>query len=301
MTPLEATLERFREAVAGPPDEVPMARAALLVAQAEYPHIDIDAYERRLQDMAETLTQQLARHPFRPRARAMMQTVNQLLFRELGFRGNTNHYEDPRNLYLSDVLSERTGVPVTLALVYAEVCQRAGLDVQPVGLPGHVICRYSPNDPTDEADELLLDVFNGGRILTRHNCQELVRGAFGARVPFKEYYLSNLLPRQVIQRLLHNLKAGALQRGDEERAAQAIDFLLALYPWDLDEIRDRGMLRERLGELQSALTDLEQYVRYRAGARDIQTVAETVRSLRRHAPGEAMDEHQPGESDEGRA
>ncbi len=283
MTPLEETLERFRETVAGPPDEVPLARAALLVARAEYPHIDVDAYERRLQDMAETLTQQIGRQPFRPRARAMIQTVNQLLFRELGFRGNADHYEDPRNLYLSDVLSERLGVPVSLAIVYAEVCQRAGLDVQPVGLPGHVICRYTPNDPTDEADELLIDVFNGGRVLTRHNCQELVRGAFGARVPFKDYYLANLLPRQVIQRLLHNLKAGALQHGDEERAARAIDFLLALYPWDLDEIRDRGMLRERLGDLHEALTDLEQYVRYRAGARDIQTIAETVRSLRRHA------------------
>ena len=287
MTHLEDTLERFRTAVAGPPDEVPMARAALLVAQAEYPQIDIDSYERRLQDIAETLTQQLGRQPFRPRARAMMQAVNQLLFRELGFRGNADHYEDPRNLYMSDVFSERVGVPVTLAIVYAEVCQRAGLDVQPVGLPGHVICRYSPNDPTDEADELLVDVFNGGRILTHHNCQELVRGAFGARVPFKEHYLTNLLPRQVIQRLLHNLKAGALQHGDEERAARAIDFLLALYPWDLDEIRDRGMLRERLGDLHSALSDLEQYVRYRAGARDIQTVAETVRSLRRHAGDES--------------
>ena len=297
MTPFEDSLQQFRDTVAGPPDEVPLARAALLVAQSEYPHIDIDGYERRLQDMAETLTQQIARHPSRPRAKAMMQTVNQLLFRELGFRGNLSHYEDPRNLYLSDVLSERRGVPVTLAIVYAEVCQRAGLDVRPVGLPGHVVCRYTPDDPDDEVDELLIDVFNGGRVLTRSNCQELVRGAFGARVPFKEHYLSNLLPRQVIQRLLHNLKAGALQQGDEDRAARAIDFLLALYPWDLDEIRDRGMLRERLGELRSALTDLEQYVRYRPGARDIQTVAEAVRSLRRHAVSEAPDD-QDGPSED---
>ena len=101
----------------------------------------------------------------------------------------------------------------------------------------------------------------------------------------------------MIQRLLHNLKAGALQQGDEDRAARAIDFLLALYPWDLDEIRDRGMLRERLGELRSALTDLEQYVRYRPGARDIQTVAEAVRSLRRHAVSEAPDD-QDGPSED---
>ena len=294
MTPFEDLLQRFEETVAGPPDEVPLARAALLIAQAEYQSIDIDGYERRLQDMAETLTQQIARQPARPRARAMMQTVNQLLFRELGFRGNVNHYEDSRNLYLSEVLSERRGVPVTLAIVYAEVCQRAGLNVQPVGLPGHVVCRYTPEDPDDEADELLLDVFNGGRVLTRSNCQELVRGAFGARVPFKDYYLANLLPRQVVQRLLHNLKARALQEGDEDRASRAIDFLLALYPWDLDEIRDRGMLRERLGELNSALTDLEQYVRYRPGARDIHTVAETVRSLRRHAVDQPPDEFTDG-------
>ena len=300
MTPFEETLEAFRAAVAGPPDEVPLARAALLVAQAEYPHIDIDAYERRLQDIADTLVQQLGRDPGHPQARTTMQTASHLLFRELGFRGNSDRYEDPRNLYLSDVLSERVGVPVTLAIVFAEICQRANLDVRPVGLPGHVICRYTSNDPTDEADELLLDVFNSGRVLTRQNCQELVRGAFGARVPFKEHYLSNLLPRQVIQRLLHNLKAGALQQGDEERAARAIDFLLALYPWDLDEIRDRGMLRERLGETQSALIDLEQYVRYRAGARDIQTVAETVRSLRRHSGEDpAFDDRVSDHSDDG--
>ncbi|MSQ42401.1 MAG: tetratricopeptide repeat protein [Dehalococcoidia bacterium] len=291
MTPFDATLERFRDAVRGPAEEVPMARAALLIAQVEYPDADLDGYERRLQDVAETLSQQLARQPQPIAAKRAVQTANQLLFRELGFRGNADHYDDPRNLYLTDVLRERRGVPVTLAIVYAEVCQRAGLNVRPVGLPGHVICRYTPAEG-EAADALLVDVFNGGRVLTRDDCQTLVRNTFGARAPFREHYLANLAPRQVIQRVLHNLKAGALQRGDEERAARTIDLLLALYPWDLDEIRDRGMLRERLGEVRSALTDLEQYVRYRAGARDIQTVAETVRSLRRHVP-EASPE--PGE------
>ena len=282
MTAFEDTLERFRVAVSGPASEVPLARAALLIAQAEEPDADVDAFERRLQDMAETLTQQLARQPQPPIGRRAVQAANQLLFRELEFRGNEQHYDDPRNLYLTHVLRERRGIPVTLAIVYAEVCQRAGLDVQIVGLPGHVVCRYTPPDPVDEDDEILLDIYNGGRVLTREDCQGLVRNTLGSRVPFKEHYLANLAPRQVIQRVLHNLKAGALQRGDEERAARTIDLLLALYPWDLDEIRDRGMLRERLGESREALDDLEQYVRYRSGARDIQTVSETVRSLRRH-------------------
>ena len=301
MTPFEETLERFRATVSGPAAEVPLARAALLIAQAERPDIDLDAFERRLQDMAETLTQQLVRQPRatgrdagreaghgagRRAVHPAVQTANQLLFRELGFRGNAEHYDDPRNLYLTEVLRERKGIPVTLAIVYAEVCQRAGLDVSIVGLPGHVVCRYTPPagapERGEETEEILLDVFNAGRVLTRDDCQGLVRSSLGSRVPFKEHYLADLTPRQVIQRLLHNLKAGALQRGDEERAARTIDLLLALFPWDLDEVRDRGMLRERLGESREALDDLEQYVRYRAGARDIQTVSETVRSLRRH-------------------
>ncbi len=283
MTGFEDTLERFREALSGPPDELPLARAALLIARSEYPDLDIDACERRLQDMAETLEQQLGREGVREHPRRVVQAISQLFFRELGFRGNTDHYDDPRNLYLNWVLSERRGIPVSLAIVLAEVCQRAGLDVHPIGLPGHVICRYQPDEAAGGGDPIYLDVFHGGRLLSEADCQLLVRNLFGARVPFKPHYLDALTPRQTLQRLLHNLKAGALQRGDEERAARVIDLLLAMFPWDLDEIRDRGMLRERLGDVHSALDDLEQYVQYRAGARDIQTVAETVRSLRRHA------------------
>jgi len=283
VTGFEETLQRFRAAVTGPADEIPLARTALLIARSEYPDLDTDAGERRLQDMAETLEQQLARNEAREHPRRVVQTITQLFFRELGFRGNTDHYDDPRNLYLNWVLAERRGIPVSLAIVFAEVCQRAGLDVQPIGLPGHVICRYQPA----EGDPVYMDVFHGGRLLSEADCQLLVRNLFGARVPFKPHYLGALTPRQTLQRLLHNLKAGHLQRGDEERAARVIDLLLAIFPWDLDEIRDRGMLRERLGEVDSALSDLEQYVQYRAGARDIQTISETVRSLRRHVRGPA--------------
>lgn len=287
MTGFEAVVEAFRAVTSGPAEEVPLARAALIAAQAEYPDLDIDAYEQRLQDMADTLEHQLAKAGGRRHPRRTVMAVNQLLYRELGFRGNTEDYDDPRNLYLNYVLSERRGIPVSLAIVYSEVCQRVGLDVRPVGLPGHVICRYRPAAGEDEGvasdgDELLLDVFAGGRLLTQQDAQTLVRSIFGSRLAFKEHYLAPLLPRQVLQRLLHNLKAGYLQRGDEDRAAKVINLLITLFPWDLDEIRDRGMLRERLGEVGSALEDLEQYIAFRPGARDIQTVSETVRSLRRH-------------------
>lgn len=283
MTTIDSIRDRLARITTGPTDEVPLARTALLIAQSEYPDVDIDEYERQLQSIAETLEGELegkrdAHSPLR-----VPLTVNRLLYRELGFRGNDTAYDDPRNLYLNHVLDERSGIPVTMAIVYTEVCQRAGLDVRPVGLPGHVICRYQPPGTEDEQDSILLDVFNYGRVLSERDCRVLVRNIYGTDEPFRDHYLTTMTPRQVVQRLLHNLKVGYLRRGDEERAARIIDLTLTLFPWDLDEIRDRGMLRERLGDVSLALEDLERYVAFRPGARDIQTVTETVRSLRRHS------------------
>lgn len=290
MTTIDSIRDRLARITTGPTEEVPLARTALLIAQSEYPDVDIDAYEQQLQSIAERLEIELlgkrdAHSPLR-----VPLTINQLLYRELGFRGNDTAYDDPRNLYLNHVLDERSGIPVTMAIVYTEVCQRAGLDVRPVGLPGHVICRYQPPGTDDDRDAILLDVFNFGRVLSERDCRVLVRNIYGTDEPFRDHYLTTMTPRQVVQRLLHNLKVGYLRRGDEERAARVIDLTLTLFPWDLDEIRDRGMLRERLGELSLALEDLERYIAFRPGARDIQTVTETVRSLRLHSERESEDD-----------
>ncbi|HRC62497.1 MAG TPA: tetratricopeptide repeat protein [Dehalococcoidia bacterium] len=273
MTAFDDTLGRFRAAVAGPMSLVPLARPALLIAQAEYPGLDVEAYEERLHDLGAHLEARI--HPSAD-VRTQLAEAHRLLFEEYGFHGNEDEYGDPKNLYLNDVMERRTGIPVTLAILYVEVCRTAGLDAHAVGLPGHVIVRVDSPEAS-----VLVDPFNAGSELTEEQCRQLVRGVFGRRTPFREHFLEPVTSRQVTQRLLHNLKAGYLQRGDEERAGRAIEFLLALFPWDLDEVRDRGMLRERVGDLPAALADLEEYVRYRAGARDIQTVNEAVRSLRR--------------------
>ena len=275
MSGLAETLERFRAAIAGPPQEVPLARSALLIASAEYPALDVDGCERRLDELAARLagTLQPAGEPA-----AGVDAANDLLFSQLGFHGDEQDYDDPGNLYLNDVLDRRAGIPVTLAIIYIEVCQRAGLDMRAVGLPGHVVVRLEP----PAGDEPYIDVFRAGRRLSADQCRRLVRAAYGRRVRLRDSFLSAVTPRQLIQRLLHNMKARALQSGDEERAARAIEFLLTMHPWDLDELRDRGMLRERLGAYAAALADLEPYVRHRPDARDFQTVSEAVRSLRRH-------------------
>ena len=274
MNPLQDAVEEFRAAVKGPTGLVPLARPALLVAQAEYPDLDVAAYEERLHELAGHLEARI--HPAAD-LRSQLGEVHKLLFEEHGFHGDEEQYSDPRNLYLNEVLDRRTGIPVTLAIVYVEVCRAAGIDARPVGLPGHVIVRVESAE-----GPVFVDPFNRGRELSEEDCRQLVRSVFGRRTPFREHFLEPVTARQLIQRLLHNLKAGYLQQADEDRAGRVIEFLLALYPWDLDEVRDRGMLRERIGDYSAALTDLEQYVQYRAGARDIGTVTEAVRSLRRH-------------------
>lgn len=271
---IDTTLDDFRGAVAGPPDDVSLVRAALLIAQGERPALDVDAEELRLLHIAELVRERSSGATDDAERIVVLRTV---LFEELGFRGDDEAYGDARNLLLDEVLDRRLGIPVTLSLLHSEVGRAAGVDVRIVGLPGHVITRYGEGE-----EARFFDPFRGGRELTIEDCRNIVRSVYGRRAPFRESYLDPITPRQVLQRILHNLKAGALRDGNEERAARAIEFLLVLYPWDLDEIRDRGMLRERVGEYPGALNDLEQYVRYRGGARDIQTVAETVRSLRRH-------------------
>ncbi len=207
MSAFDATLDRFGEAVSGPAAEAPLARPALLIAQAERPGIDIDAYERRLDDMATALRERLHR---RDDVAARVETANGWLFTELGFRGNELDYDDRRNLLLDEVLDRRTGIPVSLAIVYVEVCRRAGVDARGVGLPGHVVVRVDGED----GEPTFVDVFRGGRRLSADDCRALVREVYGRRTPFRDSYLSAITPRQLLLRLVLNHLARGLQVGD---------------------------------------------------------------------------------------
>src|SRR5262249_17379631 len=143
MTAFITTLDAFRQSVAGPTDLVPLARPALLIARTEYPDLDVEACEERLHDLGAHLEARI--HPAAD-VRPHLAEAHRLLFEEYGFHGNEDDYSDPRNLYLNDVLDRRAGIPVTLAIVYISVCRAAGIDVRPIGLPGHVITRVESTE-----------------------------------------------------------------------------------------------------------------------------------------------------------
>ncbi len=285
----------FRTVTDGAPDDVPLARGALLIALAEHPDLDVHAYEQRIARISEEARRRLAATAGDPLP-ARAAPLHELLFDELGFHGDEQRSGSVEALLLSGVLDARRGMPVTLALLYAEVGRRAGLPTDVVGLPGHVIARLGAPPPPgaepppegseeaagDAGTTTLVDVFAGGRLLSATDCRAMVRRIYGGRTDASPHMLAAITARQVLQRMILTLKALALEEGDEERRGRALELQLALFPWDLDGIRERGLLRERSERYADAIPDLEAYVRHRPAAPDAHAVAEALRTARAH-------------------
>jgi regulator of sirC expression with transglutaminase-like and TPR domain len=188
--------------------------------------------------------------------------LNALLFGEEGFRGNEAGYYDPRNSYLNEVLDRRLGIPITLSLVYIEVGRRAGLQLDGIGLPAHFIVGGA---------DLLIDPFNCGRLLSWADCQELLRQAFGTSAELEAKHLAPTPPRHFLARLITNLKVAYHREGDFAKALRASEQLSVVLP-TAAELRDRGMLRFRLGDLKGATADLTQYLELDPAAQDADAI-----------------------------
>jgi regulator of sirC expression with transglutaminase-like and TPR domain len=261
------------EDLLGRPDhEVDLAEAALLIAAQEYEGLDVRAYQVRLDEMGRGLRTRLEDEQ-RPE-RAVM-ALNHYLFQELGFRGNSENYYDARNSYLNDVLERRTGIPITLSLVYIEVAGRAGLAVEGVGLPGHFVVRVH-----GAARGMLVDPFHGGMLLSERDCQERLDRIFSGKVKLDPKMLQPCERKDMIERLLRNLKAIHLRDEDSARALRVVDMLVALAPASAEDLRDRGVLYASLDCYARAAADLESYLALAPRAKDAEELAARVAELR---------------------
>jgi len=273
MTGTEVNRCEFEAMVRRPDAEIDLAAAALLIAREEYQSLDVAGYLRRLDEMATEVRDRIGaeRHPLTVAA-----GLSRYLFSELGFSGTEVEYFDPRSSFLNDVLDRRKGIPLSLSLIYMEVARRAGFEVQGVGLPGHFLVKHP-----HPGDELLVDPFNGGRVLTPEECAARVEQIYGGAVAFQPFMLGAVTRRQILSRAIHNLKTIYLAGRRHRKALAMVELLLLLAPWDLEEIRDRGMLRYHMGNLVGAVEDLETYLEYSREAGDIEMVRRNVRALRR--------------------
>jgi regulator of sirC expression with transglutaminase-like and TPR domain len=265
----------FAHLVRQPEATIDLAEATLLIAKEEYPDLDVAAYLARFEDMGADV-RRLAGADQDPHR--LITELGEYLFQRLGFRGNTDDYYDPKNSFLNEVLDRRTGIPITLSAVYMEVGRRLGLRVHGVGMPGHFLVKY-----VGPSEEIVIDPFGGGRIVSAADCQLILDRVFEGKRRFEPAMLSIVGTRQILTRMLANLKA--IYFNDEEygKALSIVERLVILHPHDACEIRDRGLLSCQLRRYADAIADLERYLRLAPEANDAETIRDHLRTLRQRA------------------
>ena len=271
-----------------------LADAALVIARIEYPRLDAPAYLDRLDRMGDAARRRICRHVDETGDASPLSRVrgfNAYLFDEQRFVGNREHYEDPRNSCLNEVLDRRTGIPITLSVVYMEVGLRAGLQIDGINFPGHFLVRLP--EPAGRASAgLIIDPFHAGAMLSEHDCRMLLQKHVGSEVAFSKSLLAPATRPQIVVRMLLNLKRIYVHMRSFPQARDVTELLLAVTPSALSELRDRGLLAYHLNDVTSALRDLQTYLKLASMGEatedtreEHQQIWEHVKTLRRRVAG----------------
>jgi regulator of sirC expression with transglutaminase-like and TPR domain len=240
-----------------------LAHAALVVARIEYPRLDPEPYLAKLDMMGDAARRAIERHIDDTGDSSQLSCVgalNDYLFAELRFVGNRDKYEDPRNSCLNEVLERRTGIPITLSVVYMEVARRAGVHADGINFPGHFLVRC-PDATVRGGTGLIIDPFHGGALLSEHDCRMLLQRHVGSEVAFSRTLLAPATRAQIIVRMLLNLKRIYVHMRSFPQARDVTELLLAMTPSALSELRDRGLLAYHLNDVTGALRDLQTYLK----------------------------------------
>jgi regulator of sirC expression with transglutaminase-like and TPR domain len=264
------TARALAEIVRASEPEIDLTRGALCIARIEHPRLAAGPVRAELDALA-------ARSGAAGLGDALrtLHRLREFLFAEEGFRGNADDYYDPRNSCLNDVLERRLGIPITLALVMMEVGARVGLRIQGIGLPGHFVVGAEL-----EAESVLLDPFNGGAVLTRDGAHRVVARAVGRPVKLTEEIFRPCSRRQILTRMLANLKAVYVSRSEWAKALEAIECLLAVDAEAPTHRRDRGSVLIKLGQFHRGVADWERYLAENLAAPDSASVRQQLRRVR---------------------
>ena len=235
----------------------------------EYSDLDISKYVEKINEIGNSLRMKIngVKNPT-----YLISMLNEYLFDELGFCGAEEDYYDPGNSFLNIVLDKKTGIPITLSIIYAEVAKNIGLDLKIVGFPGHVIVKYK--------NEIILDPFYRGRLLVIEDLEEILDRNFGDGVEFVPEYLNEATTEQLLTRLLRNLKNAYTQSYAYDNAMKCTDMILGIRPESPEEIRDKGILEERLLRYDKALPLLNKYLELEPEADDADFILELIKSVR---------------------
>ena len=271
---MSAASDRWERIASARSDDVSLAEGALLIAAEEYEGLDVDRYLERIDEMGAVLRRRLRSDI--STAEALI-ALNRYVFEELGFSGNTDDYYDPRNSYLNDVIERRVGIPITLAVVYIEIGRRIGLSLQGVSFPTHFLVKCVLREGA-----IILDPYARGASLGVDDLQERLRSV-SEGLELDPTLVASLLtpaaPADIFARMLRNLRAIHLERGEHLKALCASNRILGLQPDAADEYRERGELYDKLECVRAALADFRHYLKLNPQARDSDRVARRMADL----------------------
>ena len=285
-TSQQRAFRAFEALVSGGDASLDLALAALLIACTEYPDLDIIHYlaqldalalrVRTLLDMPPTLANvDLLQGPIEEHPLNVIAAMNEVLFQQEHFHGSTEDYYNPANSFLNDVLERRTGLPITLSLLYMEVGKRVGVRFDGIGLPFHfVVGCLLPEG------RIYIDPYETGHIYSGQECRERVRRMLKGEGKIYTQWFEPVSHRHLLVRMLNNLKHIYLTVEDYQRALPICDRIVLLLPRSPLERRDRGAIHFQLKHYTRALRDLSAYAELTPHALDIDEIRRQIKTLR---------------------
>ena len=275
MTTMTTRVLDYFSALVADDESLPLTEAALAIAQDAYPDLDLQGTLAEIDELALRVRRRM---PEGADVRQQVGVLNRCFFREMGFAANLNDFLDPDNSHLNVVLKRRRGIPISLAVLYLEMATQLGLPVKGVSFPGHFLLRVA----LPEGDEMLDPTT--GRTLTESDMVEMlepfVANAGDSVARALRMLLEPATRREIVARMLRNLKSVYLQTERWQRLLAIQQRLVILLPESIEEVRDRGFAYARLDYLRPALEDLEHYLDERPDAEDATVVESQLQELR---------------------
>ncbi|MDX1596365.1 MAG: transglutaminase-like domain-containing protein, partial [Nitrosopumilaceae archaeon] len=250
--------------------DISLVEKCLKLAQIlEYPSLDTSKYNKKIASWGKSL-KEITNDVKNPTY--LISILNEYMFEKLEFKGNLEDYYNPKNNFLNEVIDSKTGIPISISILYVELAKFIGLDLKIVGFPGHILVKHN--------EELVLDPFYGGRLLSIDELQELLDRSYGGKIEFQPDFLNEISPEKIIIRIARNLKNSYIQSFAYEKALQCVNMILALEPNSPDDIRDKGILEERMLNSDEALQYLNKYLEMNPNGEDVDFILELIRSIK---------------------
>ncbi len=235
----------------------------------EYPDLNIDEYIEKIKQIGKSLKESTSdvQNPT-----YLISMLNEHLFENLGYSGDDNDYYNPKNNFLNEVIDKKVGLPITISILYVEIAKFIGLNLKIVGFPSHILVKYN--------EEMILDPFYDGRLLDVDDLQEILDTNFGGQLEFQPEFLDEITPEQILIRLTRNLKNSYVQSFVYDKALRCTNMVLAMEPESPEDIRDKGILEERMLNSEMALKYLNKYLEINPNAEDVDFILELIRSIK---------------------